>query len=283
MQNFINRYVVWIILAIGLHVLLLMVWPSIHQPVQLRLQSGYQTVSLKFSPSQTRQVTESVEKQSSHIDATQSQPSPAIETAPSQTTPLIPQNKQPLAQTPLKSLDAKKPITKTVTTTPVVNQVQGEIVKKPAIDIPLTAEPPLTAETGAPITPISPVLPVTPITQAPSVVAAQDITSESDNELSSLAEVQPKGVLAMAKPLSANNPKYPRRAIIRNQQGRVKVIFLVDKDGYVENIELVESSGYALLDESVLRFAEQEQFLPATQDGNPIASTQSYLFRFVLE
>lgn len=270
MQNFINRYVVWILLAIGLHVLLLMTWPSIQQPVQLRLKSGYQTVSLKFSASKVSQATERDQAQSGRADAVQTLPlpniktgtlagpsSPVIDMVSSQITPLIAQKKQSSEHVQAKPLDAKKRVTKVVPAKPVVNEGHGEVSKQ------LTSVPPETS--------ISPIM------------VAKDVISEPDNELSSLSEMQPQGVLAIAQPLSANNPKYPRRAIIRNQQGRVKVSFLVDKDGYVENIELVESSGYALLDESVLRFAEQEQFLPATQDGNPIASTQSFLFRFVLE
>jgi TonB family protein len=116
---------------------------------------------------------------------------------------------------------------------------------------------------------------------SPKPVNEPSETLPNEQSLESVAK--PKGAFAIAQPLSDNNPKYPRRAIIRNQQGRVKVSFLVDKSGYVDNIELIESSGYALLDDSVFRFAEQERFVPATQDGLPIASNQSYLFRFVLQ
>ena len=267
MQNFINRYVVWFLLAIGLHVLLLMTWASSYQPVQLRLQSGYQTVSLHFSPSAISQPSESLQENSGGASATQAPPTSAVKTdtlaelastaikkAPIQASQLTPHKKKALEHTQVKSLDVGESTTKVLPVNRVVNERSDITSKK---------QPPDT--------------PVTPF------VVTKDASSASDEDSSSMSEVQPNGVLAIAQPMSANNPKYPRRAIIRNQQGRVKVNFLVDKYGYVENIELVESSGYALLDESVLRFAEQEQFLPATQDGNPIASTQSFLFRFVLE
>jgi periplasmic protein TonB len=99
---------------------------------------------------------------------------------------------------------------------------------------------------------------------------------------SQLAALEPEGVLTEAKLLSSSSPKYPRRAIIRNQQGRVKVKFYVGKEGQSENIELLESSGHKLLDKSVLRFVEQERFVPASRGGKAIASTQVFSFRFVL-
>jgi len=100
---------------------------------------------------------------------------------------------------------------------------------------------------------------------------------------SQLAALEPEGVLAEAKLHSSRRPKYPRGAIVRNQQGRVKVKFYVGKEGKSKNIELLESSGHKLLDKSVLRFVEQERFVPASRGGKAIASTQVFSFRFVLE
>lgn len=267
MQNFVNRYVVWVLLAIGLHVLLLMTWASNYQPVQLRLQSGHQTVSLQFSPSAVSQTSETLQEKSGGADVAQTPPtsdvktdtlaelaSKDLKTVPIQTSQLTPDKKKGLERTQVKSLDVRETNTKILPVNAVVNERSDIISKKQPPDIPVTP-----------------------------LVVTKDADSAPDKDPSSMSEVQASRVLAIAQPMTANNPKYPRRAIIRNQQGRVTVKFLVDKFGYVENIELVESSGYALLDESVLRFAEQEQFLPATQDGNPIASTQSFLFRFVLE
>jgi len=100
---------------------------------------------------------------------------------------------------------------------------------------------------------------------------------------SQIAAFEPEGVLTEAKLHSSSSPKYPRRSIVRNQQGRVKVKFYVGKEGKSKNIELLESSGHKLLDKSVMRFVELERFVPATRGGKAIASTQVFSFRFVLE
>ena len=86
----------------------------------------------------------------------------------------------------------------------------------------------------------------------------------------------------MAKPISTRQPKYPRRAIVRNQQGSVSVELLISEDGLVERAELLKSSGYELLDRSVMKFVDKERFIAALEQGQPIASTQLFTFRFVL-
>lgn len=91
-----------------------------------------------------------------------------------------------------------------------------------------------------------------------------------------------QGVISHAVPTSSNQPTYPRRAIIRNQQGRVEVSMLIDKEGLAKNSALLKSSGYALLDSSVLNFIEDEKFIPAKQNGIAVASSQVFSFRFEL-
>jgi TonB family protein len=93
----------------------------------------------------------------------------------------------------------------------------------------------------------------------------------------------PEGVTTQATPLSSQKPKYPKPAIVRNQQGKVTVRLLIDRAGKVQTVELIKSSGYRLLDKSVLRFVEQEKFVSASQKGIPVDSTQEFSFRFVLK
>jgi len=93
----------------------------------------------------------------------------------------------------------------------------------------------------------------------------------------------PEGVMTQATPLSSQKPKYPKPAIIRNQEGKVIVKLLIDKTGKAQTAELIKSSGYRLLDKSVLRFVKREKFVPANQNGIAVDSTQEFSFRFVLK
>ncbi len=89
--------------------------------------------------------------------------------------------------------------------------------------------------------------------------------------------------LIAARPASNKKPKYPRRAIIRNQQGSVRVELLIKEDGFVEEATLLESSGFPLLDKSVLKYVNEERFIAALDKGLPVASTQLFTYRFILQ
>jgi len=96
----------------------------------------------------------------------------------------------------------------------------------------------------------------------------------------SLPAQQVQGVRSKAVPQSHRKPKYPRRAVVRNQQGRVEVSMWIDTDGLANQVKLLHSSGHSMLDQSVMHFIEQEKFHPAMRDGTAVASSQVFSFRF---
>lgn len=61
-------------------------------------------------------------------------------------------------------------------------------------------------------------------------------------------------------------PPYPRLARRKGQQGAVMVRARVGVDGDVETVEVLESSGYQLLDECALNTVKQWQFYPYQVD-----------------
>lgn len=128
---------------------------------------------------------------------------------------------------------------------------------------------------------------VEPVQQTPTVVSSKGSQvlngGQSVSDVANVvAEVKEGVSRLMAKPISTRKPKYPRRAIVRNQQGSVSVELLISEDGLVERAELLKSSGYELLDRSVMKFVDKERFIAALEQGQPIASTQLFTFRFVL-
>ena len=47
--------------------------------------------------------------------------------------------------------------------------------------------------------------------------------------------------------------KYPKESQIRREQGNLRIVFTLRKDGYLENVRIIESSGFEELDREVLR------------------------------
>ncbi len=67
--------------------------------------------------------------------------------------------------------------------------------------------------------------------------------------------------------------EYPAVARRRGWQGRVRIGLLVEADGHLSRVQLVESSGYALLDKAALKNVNQLRQVPgATQwlDGSDL-------------
>ncbi|MCW8996131.1 MAG: energy transducer TonB, partial [Psychromonas sp.] len=92
-----------------------------------------------------------------------------------------------------------------------------------------------------------------------------------------------QGVLQEAIVVSGKTPVYPRRAILRNQQGRVIIKLTVTSKGKAKNPQIINSSGYSILDNAVLSFIEKELFMPAHKGDEKITTEQIFSFRFELK
>jgi len=62
-------------------------------------------------------------------------------------------------------------------------------------------------------------------------------------------------------------PVYPKLALKRRWQGQALVQALVNEQGITERVELIESTGYALLDQSALKAVSGWSFAAAESDG----------------
>jgi len=67
-------------------------------------------------------------------------------------------------------------------------------------------------------------------------------------------------------------PVYPEAARLRGQQGSVGVRLRIDADGTVLRVEVIESSGFPLLDQAVVEALRRWRFAPAMQAGQPVAA-----------
>ncbi len=77
-------------------------------------------------------------------------------------------------------------------------------------------------------------------------------------------------------------PSYPSSARSRGIEGRVVVRFTLDKEGGIEDLEIVESSGNDALDQAALQAAEEFRFSPGLDGyGRPVRcyAYQPFTFR----
>ncbi|GAA5314952.1 MAG: hypothetical protein AseanaTS_01560 [Candidatus Pelagadaptatus aseana] len=83
--------------------------------------------------------------------------------------------------------------------------------------------------------------------------------------LESLPVVKQAGFRSRPSP-----PVYPKLSLRKRQQGEALVQALVNKEGKTQQVKLVRSSGYPLLDNSALRAVEGWEFKAALVDDVPV-------------
>ncbi|MFL6633049.1 MAG: energy transducer TonB [Massilia sp.] len=69
---------------------------------------------------------------------------------------------------------------------------------------------------------------------------------------------------------SCAKPQYPHTDVQAGHQGTVKLGFLVDENGHVKDSKVVESSGFATLDEAARAALAQCSFQPALENGKAV-------------
>jgi protein TonB len=76
---------------------------------------------------------------------------------------------------------------------------------------------------------------------------------------------------------------YPLGARLRGAEGAVRMIVRIGEDGWVEVVEIGESSGFTILDRAAERAVRRTRFAPATHNGLPITDEITITIRFRLD
>lgn len=76
--------------------------------------------------------------------------------------------------------------------------------------------------------------------------------------------------VVQAQPIKRVNPTYPSSSARQHQEGWVRVSFVINKEGKVEDPVVQDSSGLRAFEKATLRAIKRWQYSPATQDGKPI-------------
>jgi periplasmic protein TonB len=78
-------------------------------------------------------------------------------------------------------------------------------------------------------------------------------------------------------------PTYPLMAKRRGEQGHVLLQVTVSETGQAVVVVVLQSSGYALLDQSAVRAVKNWQFVPATANRQAVTAQVKVPVRFILE
>jgi len=82
---------------------------------------------------------------------------------------------------------------------------------------------------------------------------------------------------------SCETPKYPKAALMNEEQGTVELMFLVPPDGHVADSKVDKSSGSKSLDKAALTAFSQCKFKPGMKDGKPDSLWAKVEFSFKLD
>ena len=83
--------------------------------------------------------------------------------------------------------------------------------------------------------------------------------------------------------LSNRPPTYPEEAIIRGLEGTVLLRLYITSEGQVGKLEIVSSSGHAILDAAAVGAVRSWRFMPAFQAGRSMAAAVRLPVRFSLD
>ena len=122
----------------------------------------------------------------------------------------------------------------------------------------------------------------------PDVDAVKSITSTTEKQqetVKTMPRPSQETVSTKSKPGYFQNrpPKYPQLAKQMHQEGLVMLMVEVDRKGLAVKVEVKQSSGYQLLDQSALEAVRHWRFQPERIGDIPIESKVTIPIRFRLE
>lgn len=75
--------------------------------------------------------------------------------------------------------------------------------------------------------------------------------------------------VALPQRLRGDEPDYPTASRRCREEGKVAITYCVTAEGRLENVQVVSSSGFARLDNSILAWAARDRHTPGMINGQP--------------
>jgi protein TonB len=124
-----------------------------------------------------------------------------------------------------------------------------------------------------------------PATNLPTGPAAPNLSTPGPAGPAGPVAAEAPLVPAHTRATSKRNPKpeYPSIARRRGWEGKVLLRIDVGADGLPGKVEIAESSGREVLDQSALRTVRRWTFTPAMRGDEPVASTLTLSIVFKLD
>lgn len=141
----------------------------------------------------------------------------------------------------------------------LAKQEVDPVEKEPKTGVP---PPPKRKQTEAKIE-----LPDAPVISAATAASRAESGEESDREPS--PHFNPK-------------PRWPAEALARRWQGRVLLRLEIASDGTVDDVQVMQSSGFDILDLAAVEAVRDWRFTPARRGGTSVAVTRSLPIHFRL-
>ncbi len=98
-----------------------------------------------------------------------------------------------------------------------------------------------------------------------------------------IGEAKPWNNNQKQKPIYLLEPKWPQSALRRGKGGFVRVSFIVDKQGFVKDPEVLDSGGDPKLKVAALDAIEKWRFAPKFENGQPVDAKTTYNLDFKLK
>jgi periplasmic protein TonB len=160
-----------------------------------------------------------------------------------------------------------------------------QAVESADADEPLPLPPPSPPDTPSP-EPVQPSVPTPPVPAPPvqEAMQAPDIKLPGNDSETNAIVIGNRVIPASIDDKSRNKePVYPPDAVRRAEQGAVILLIHVSPEGLASGVDVLESSGHAVLDRAARDAVAAWRFRPAVKDGQPIPFDMPMRVTFQLE
>ena len=126
--------------------------------------------------------------------------------------------------------------------------------------------------------------PQTPVEPLAQQKVERNEVQESKEEVNLAQSTPSEGVIWVEPQYLVNKPPvYPRKALLRNIQGRVVLIVDIDVEGKPSRVQIETSAGSRDLDRAALKAVEEWVFQPATVNDEVVPSRTRVPIHFVIK
>ncbi|WP_440616990.1 TonB family protein [Cysteiniphilum sp. 6C5] len=116
-------------------------------------------------------------------------------------------------------------------------------------------------------------------TQTKEIKKVKEIPRQNVKKQQAVAKITQAPNLAFTPPQLT----YPSSAIKNNEEGKVKVKAVIDAQGQVANVKIIQSSGFSVLDQAAIAWFKQLHFKPAQSGKTPVTASVVQVISFNLQ